>query len=348
MAGNRRVTLKDIAKAAGVHTSTVSRALDPNSTTSLTEEVAGRIRHLAKEMGYRPNRMAAGLRTNRSMSVGVMIPDISNMLFGPIVRGISAALDRAGYTIIIVNTDNLPKLEAQMIGVLVERGVDGIISVATITDGLALPDITGRDLPFITLNRRVETLPTPYVINDDAQGIRQILHHLKGLGHRRIAHIAGPQDTSTGILRLDTMRDECARLGLDFGPASWIESTGYVEVEGKRCTHALLDAGQPFTALVCANDLLAFGAYAALRDRGLSIPGDISVTGFNDDPILELVTPPLTTVRVPKFEAGRTCGELMLRLMKGEAPGAVGTILPVELVVRDSTGPAPGGPGAAG
>lgn len=340
MPTKQRVTLKDIAAAANVHTSTVSRALDPNSKTSLTDEVSNRIREIAKEMGYRPNRMAASLRTNRSMSVGVMIPDISNMLFGPIVRGISSALEPAGYTSIIVNTENIQERENQMIDVLIERGVDGIISGATVREGLAFAEIVDRGLPFITLNRRIDSLPAPYVVNDDAQGIRLLLEHLYSLGHRKIAHISGPQDTSTATVRLNAMRDECDRLGLEFGRKSYVEAKGYVEAEGKRCTEYLLDALPGFTALVCANDLQAFGAYAALRARGLSVPRDISVTGFNDNPILELIAPRLTTIRVPQFEAGRTCGELLLRLMQGEALGAIGTILPVELIVRDSTGPA--------
>ncbi|MHA7778011.1 LacI family DNA-binding transcriptional regulator [Roseibium sp. M-1] len=335
----KRVTLKDVAHAAGVHTSTVSRALDHNASALVAREVSDRIKKLAKEMGYRPNRMAAGLRTSRSMSVGIMIPDITNMLFAPIVRGISSALEPAGYSSILVNTDNIPDQEKKMIEVLIERGVDGIINGATYRDEPEIEELLESGPPFVTLNRRIEKSPYPYVISDDEFGIQQVVAHLHDLGHRRICHLAGPQNLSTGKIRLETFVAQCHLHGLEHSADTYAIASAYNESEGERCVSQLLSSSPSFTAIVCANDRLALGAYTEIRRRGLVVPDDISVTGYNDHAILEMIPPRLTTVRVPKFDAGRVCGEVMLRLMKGESLGAVGTILPVKLIVRDSTCP---------
>lgn len=332
-----RVTLKDIARKAGVHVSTVSRALDPNSKTSLSDDVATRVRTAAKELGYRPNRIAAGLRTNRSMSIGVMIPDITNTMFPPIVRGIESVLEPLGYATIVVNTDNLPEREQRLTEVLREHGVDGIISVAALRNDPGLSEIVKQGTPVITLNRKLDRSPIPYVINDEALGIHLILDHLFELGHRRIGHVAGPGDLSTGKGRLLAYREGCEKLGLTKSAELVATASSYDEAEGERCAIKLMQETPAITALVCANDRLAIGAYSGLREIGFKVPDDVSVTGFNDMPMLDLVRPGLTTIRVEQYEAGRAGAELLLKAIRGESPGAVGTILPVGLKIREST-----------
>lgn len=339
----KRITLKDIARETGVHVSTVSRALDPVERKMITEEVAKRIQMAAESLGYRPNRIAAGLRTNRTMTVGVMIPDITNVIFPPILRGIESVLEPLGYASIIVNTDSERDREIRLLDVLRDRGVDGIIHAAVLRSDPSIASAARDGLPVVTLNRKVEASDIPYVINDEDAGICQMLRHLRELGHARIAHIAGPQDLSTGQLRLAAFRRAAQDLYAEIDEELIAVATRFDEQEGSRCLTELLASGKTFTAVLCANDRLALGAIEVLRERGIDCPRQVSVTGFNDMPFLDLIRPKLTTVRIQQHAAGRAAAEILLRLLNGETADDVDieTILPVELVIRESTAPCP-------
>lgn len=337
----KRVTLKDIAKETGVHVSTVSRALDPVERKNITEEVATRIQAAAESLGYRPNRIAAGLRTNRTMTVGVMIPDITNVIFPPILRGIESVLEPLGYASIIVNTDSERDRESRLVDVLRDRGVDGIVHAAVLRSDPTIAKAAADGLPVVTLNRKVENSKIPYVINDEDAGICQMLSHLRDLGHRDIAHLAGPQDLSTGQLRLAAFRNAAKKLSIDFRSDLVVTAKRFDEMEGARCAQELLASGKTFTAILCANDRLALGAIDGLREQGIDCPRKVSVTGFNDMPFLELIRPKLTTVRIQQHSAGRTAATILMQLMNGEKPEDVPmeTILPVEIIIRESTAP---------
>jgi len=333
----KSVTLKDIARATGVHVSTVSRALDPKLSSSLTRDVVDRIRNAAKDMGYRPNRLASGLRTKRTMSVGVMLPDITNAMFPPIVRGIESVLEPLGYTSIIVNTDNDRERERKLIGVLIERGVDGIIHAAPRVSAPEIAEVYEAGTPVVTTNRRVSDGNIPSVVNDDADGIRQLLTHLIAAGHKRIAHIAGPQTSSTGLARLKAFRSIARAHGLDASNKAIRTATKFDEAEGRRCARELLESDDTFTAILCANDRLALGAIQELADLGKSCPADISVTGFNDVQFLDMIPPGLTTIRVAQFDAGKISAELLLRMMNNKTETVpTTTVLPVYLISRGS------------
>ncbi|OCP20931.1 MULTISPECIES: LacI family DNA-binding transcriptional regulator [unclassified Ensifer] len=338
----KRITLKDIARETGVHVSTVSRALDPVERRSITPEVIEKVQGAAERLGYRPNRIAAGLRTNRTMTVGVMIPDITNVIFPPILRGIESVLEPLGYASIIVNTDSEKERESRLVDVLRDRGVDGIIHAAALRSDPSIARAAEDGMPVVTLNRRVERACVPYIINDEEGGIRQMLSHLSDLGHRSIAHIAGPQNLSTGQLRLAAFRDCVTSMKLSHNERLVVTATRFDEDEGMRCVDALLSSQEPFTAILCANDRLALGAIERLRGRGLHCPTDVSVSGFNDMPFLNLIRPKLTTIRIEQHSAGRTAATLLMRLINSNDLESVPieTILPVELIVRDSTGPA--------
>lgn len=338
----KRVTLKDIAKETGVHVSTVSRALDPVERKNITEEVAARIQAAAESLGYRPNRIAAGLRTNKTMTVGVMIPDITNVIFPPILRGIESVLEPLGYASIIVNTDSERDRESRLVDVLRDRGVDGIVHAAVLRSDPSIAKAAADGLPVVTLNRKVENSKIPYVINDEDAGICQMLRHLRDLGHRDIAHLAGPQDLSTGQLRLAAFRNAAKKLSIEFRSDLVVTAKRFDETEGARCVQELRASGRTFTAILCANDRLALGAIDGLREQGIDCPRKVSVTGFNDMPFLELIRPKLTTVRIQQHSAGRTAATILMQLMNGEQPEDVPmeTILPVEIIIRESTAPA--------
>jgi LacI family transcriptional regulator len=318
----------------------VSRALDPNGRSSLTEDVVQRVRDTAQRMGYRPNRLASGLRTSRTMTVGIVIPDITNTIFPPILRGVESVLEPLGYASIIVNTDNVAEREIRLLDVLRERGVDGIVHAAVPREDPRLDEVVAQGTPVVTVNRRTDRPGIPAIVNDEAHGIQMLMQHLHAAGHRRIAHIAGPEAFSTGQARLRAFAQTAADLGMDAPEVGTIHAERFDEREGIRCTEDLLGRGWPFTALLCANDRLALGAIRALGARGLDCPGDVSVTGFNDMPFLDLIPPGLTTVRIPQYEVGQAAAQVLLRLMTGRAQEvAPETVMPVELIRRGTVAP---------
>ncbi|AEQ53638.1 LacI family DNA-binding transcriptional regulator [Pelagibacterium halotolerans] len=336
----KKPTLKDVAREVGVHVSSVSRALDPNARTPPADEMILRIKEAADRLGYRPNRLAAGLRTKRTMTVGVIIPDITNTLFPPILRGIESVLEPLGYAAIIVNTDGLPEREDRLLDVLQERGVDGIIHVAVLRHDPKVAQMAREGLPLVTLNRRLENSDIPCVTNDDDAGIEMALRHLMDLGHVHIGHVAGPTVFSTGKQRLAAFETASRKLGIQIVPAAVVPASRYDETEGARCTDLVMRANPRITGILCANDRLALGALEALSQKGLSCPRDVSVTGFNDIPFLDRIPPGLTTVRTEKFEAGQTAARLLLEIINGDGnPVPPETVLPVKLIIRGSTGP---------
>ena len=333
----RSVTLKDIARETGVHVSTVSRALDSDAHKILTDEVVERVRGAATRMGYRRNRLASGLRTNRTMTVGMMLPDITNTLFPPIVRGVESILEPMGYASIIVNTDNDVARESKLVDVLLERGVDGIINAAAHRSDPRIVAVASQGVPVITVNRQIDDASIPSVVNDDASGVRLAARHLYDAGHRRIAHLAGPQALSTGRIRLRAFEQAAQDLKLNLPHEATVSAIRFDEDEGSRCTDILLNCGWDFTAILCANDRLALGAMDLLKRRGIDCPADVSVTGFNDLPFLDLISPGLTTIRVQQFEVGRMSAELLMKMMKDPKeliPST--TVLPVKLIERES------------
>lgn len=341
----RRPTLKDVAKAAGVHVSTVSRALDPKASHLITQQVRARVKAISSELNYRPNSVAYSLRTTRTRTIGVVIPDITNPIFPPIFRGIEDSLAAKGYAAIMVNTDGDPQREPTLIETLIARGVDGLIVASVVRQDDFILDTVRQGFSVVTVNRRVDDSSVPSVTNDDDFGIKRMMTHLVALGHRDIANIAGPLSLSTGRLRYDAFVSHRAEMGLPRDDALISVADGFNEAEGERCAEQILASGAPFTAVLCANDRLAIGAIAALRRRGLNCPRDVSVTGFNDMAFVDRIDPPLTTIRIQHYEIGRNAAQILLSRLDSDAPQpVVHKVMPVELVVRGSSGPAPAMP----
>jgi LacI family transcriptional regulator len=326
-------TLRDVAKLAEVHPGTVSRALNPETRRMVNEETAQRVIEAAAQLGYRPNPIARGLKTNRSHTIGVLVPDLQNPLFPPIVRGIQDKLEQAGYTPLIANTDNDPDRERNDFEAMRARQVDGVITATARLDHGVLDEMAADGLPIVLVNRRLDDGPLSSATADDHEGARLAVKHLIELGHTRIAHLAGPQAVSTGRLRLEGYLDGMSDAGLEPGPV--LTGNAFTEPEGARLAGDLLDEGA--TAIVAGNDLMALGVYDVLAERGLRCPDDLSVVGFNDMPFSERFNPPLTTIRIPHYEIGASAAELLLeRLQDAEAP-ARHVVLAPELVVRSSS-----------
>lgn len=333
----RQPTLRDVALQAGVHPATASRALNPQTRSLVNEETASRVVKVAESMGYRPNPIARSLKTARTGTVGLVIPDLTNPLFPPIVRGIEDVLGPAGYSAWIVNTDNDPDREESQIESLRSRHVEGLIVATARLQHPLLEALHAQKVRMVLINRRVASGDIPSVTPDDASGIASAVQHLISLGHRRIVHLAGPKNTSTGLVRqrafLQALRDH----GLDDDPGLVAQCDSWTENEGARGLRHLLDSGRDFTAVIAGNDLLALGCYDVFEERGLSCPRDLSVVGFNDMPFIDKLRPPLTSMRVPHYEVGAEAARMLLDGLQDPTRHPRSVLLPLTLVPRQST-----------
>ncbi|MYZ46773.1 LacI family DNA-binding transcriptional regulator [Propylenella binzhouense] len=339
----KRITLKDVARAANVHVSTASRALDPNTSHPIRDELALHIRRVSAELGYELNAEAYSLRTRRTRLVGVVIPDITDPVYPLILRGLENALLPRRFVSIVASLDGDMSREADVTALMRSRNVDGLILGSVEREDVVATKLLSQGVPLVTVGRRVENESVSSVTSDHVEGIRQALAHLRALGHRAIAHIAGPQKLSTGADRLKAFRGASAALGLGVSERAIVAADAYSIDEGRRCARELVARATGTTAVVCANDRLAVGAIAALRELGLECPRDLSVTGYNDMPMVDLLSPGLTTVHVPLVEIGSESARLLLDLLDRPEPEreARHVVLPASLVVRGSTRPPP-------
>jgi LacI family transcriptional regulator len=340
MAG-QPVTLRDVAAQAGVHPATASRALNPETRLLVREDTARRVLDAAQALGYHPNPVARSLRTRRSHTVGVLIPDLTNPLFPPIVRGLEDRLAAAGYVALIGNTDGDEERERLVFEQMRARHVDGLIlATAHLRDPL-LAEASRSGLPVVLVNRMAADHSLPSVSVDNERGMRMAVTHLIEQGHTGIAHIAGPQEVSTGLHRYRGFVAALEAHGLAPDPELVVVAKAFSIEEGMRCMRLLLDQRQACTAVAAGNDMLAVGCFAALEEAGLSCPADMSVVGFNDMPFIDRLRPPLTTIRFAHYQVGTEAAQLLLeRIFGQEGPVKVLYLAP-ELVVRGSTAPRP-------
>jgi LacI family transcriptional regulator len=337
----KQPTLRDVAQRAGVHAGTASRALNPLIRDQVSAETMRRVERAARDLGYQPNPIARSLRTARSNTVGLVIPDLTNPLFPPIVRGIESVLEPAGFSALIVNTDNDRDRERARIGSLRSRQIDGlIIATATLDDPL-LTGLWDDGLRMVLINRRAAEGPIPSVVPDDESGITRAVDHLTGLGHTRIAHLSGPLNTSTGAARSRAFRHAISDHGLAGLPELVIECAAWSQAAGAAALRTLLARDTRFTAVVAGNDLIALGCYDIFAEAGLRCPADISVVGFNDMPFLDNLNPPLTTIRVANHDAGAEAARLLLAAIEAPARPLPSVLMPTSLVIRASTASPP-------
>jgi LacI family transcriptional regulator len=324
-----------------VHPATASRALNPETRLLVKEDTARRVLEAAELLGYHPNPVARSLRTRRSHTVGVIIPDLTNPLFPPIVRGIDDVLSAGGFNALIVNTDNDSAREDLQVASLRARQVEGLIIGTARLDDPLLHRLVRDACPVVLINRRVDTPSLPSVTGDDATGVDLALRHLAGLGHRRIAHLAGPQWTSTGQVRLRAYRQGVAELGLVDSPDLVVVCEQWTESEGAAGLTRLLARDTGCTAVLAGNDLVALGCYDVMRERNIACPETLSIVGFNDMPIVDKLRPSLTTVHVPHYQVGAEAARLLLERIADAAAPVKSVLLPLRLVVRDSTAAPP-------
>jgi DNA-binding LacI/PurR family transcriptional regulator len=328
--GDSRVTSVDVARRAGVSQSTVSLVLSGKSAGRVSARTETAVRQAAEELGYRPNVAARALRTGTARTIGLVVTDVTHPFFGPVLRGAQIAAWRAGYAVALVDVANDPERERDSFEALRAGPVDGFMFFT-----IEPPADTGEHLVAI----EVSPPGMPYVRFDTVRGTELAMEHLLSLGHRRFGHLSSALEAETFQLRRDTVAAVLERAGLAPAAETRAQFTFDDAAAGAR---ELLTAADRPTAIYADDDILAGGVYLAARELGLRIPEDVSVVGFDDLPFARVFDPPLTTIAIDAETLGSVAFEVLEAAMSGdgeEKPEA--RILPVELIVRDSTAPPP-------
>jgi len=326
-----RATIRDVAAQAGVSAATVSYVL--NGKGGVGPETADRVRVAATELGYRPNAAARTLTTRRTGLVGIVIGNgcghagLTLTFFGRVLEAIAQSLPEHGYEALLVDPSDAD----------VADRVDGAILVGVTDSDPILRELAESGLPCVGIDFESDALHGGYVGSDNVEGIRLALRHLHGLGHRRIATISGSLGTLTGVERLDAFRHEAAALGLEV-LNEYVRVGDYSAASGYREAQALMTLEEPPSAIVAASDLMALAALQAVRDFGAEPGRDVAVIGFDDLEAASLSHPRLTTVRQDREGLGVAAAAALVEMVEHADAEPPRTLLPVQLVVRASSG----------
>jgi len=336
------VTIKDIARRAGVTHSTVSRALRGNP--AIATETAARIKQIADDLGYVPSAVARGLRTNRSHALGVIVSRIDDPFFGEILQGIEDVSHEAGYSLFVAASHRNSDREQVIVQAMGERRVDGLVVCSTHFGKEHERKLKSYGIPIVAVDNQALSDYQYSIYHDDFYGSQQATQHLIDLGHERIAYLGNAEAGRTTQDRLDgfcqalkdagrSIRDEYIFHGPDGRPQGGVVGAQH-----------LMDLGERPSAIVCFNDMMAVGVLRALKGAGLCVPADCSVVGFDNISITAYSDPPLTTFEQPKYQLGFTAAQMMMNLLDSAQDGGPPSepetrILKGRMVVRESTAP---------
>jgi LacI family transcriptional regulator len=337
MNNKARPTLQDVASSAGVSTATVSRAL--NDPDKVGQAARDRIDHAITVLGYTPNFGARALATNKTNTVGAIIPTLSNAMFASGIQAFQEALAEAGVTLLIATSSYDPEVELRQIKSLVSRGASGLLLIGNDRLDETLKYLATRRTPHVISWCFHEGSDQFFVGFDNYAAAYNATQRVLAQGHKGIGIIAGDCITND---RARARRDgiiAAVDAASDAQVVQVIEAPYRIDAGRQACEEILSFANRP-TALICGNDVLAAGAMVAARNLNLKIPDDISIVGFDDIGLASVVTPPMTTVRVPQIEMGRAAAALLLDLVAGK-PDLVGVRLDTQFIERGSLGPAP-------
>lgn len=327
-------TMKDIARLAEVSTTTVSRVL--NNHPQVSEETRQRVQQAMAQCGYQPSEVARGLRLQASNIIGLIISDIANPFFPSVVRGIEDVAYANQYRLLLCNSGEDAEREALYIDVMQAQRVAGVIISSHDEDSVRCETLIASGIPIVAMDRRLRRLEVDTVVTDNIEGAYQAVSHLLQLGHRRIGLIGGPLLTTTGRERQDGYRKALLEAGIQ-ADQRLIKIGGFRQEGGYRGACELLAGEDPPTAIFTSNNLMTLGALGAIRDKGLKIPDDIALVGFDDLPWAAALVCPLTTVAQPTYEMGQIATELLLgRIADKDRPIRKIKLEPT-LVVRQSS-----------
>lgn len=329
-------TMKDIARATGLSESTVSRAL--NNHPHIKQTTRERVQKAAKELDYRPNALARGLARSRTQVIGLVIGRISNLFFGEVVRGIEEVVNLHGYSLILCITGMDPRKELHYIDVLRQQKVDGIIFMSGFFPLDLQKAIVHSGIPTIAISRLVLQEEILSVRIDDFKESKAATDYLLSLGHQRVGLISGPlQDPVAGISRLEGYKKALAENGIPFEPPL-VQEGDFRLNGGYEGMLRLLTLRQRPTAIFATNDEMAIGAIKACREKGLQVPNDLAIVGFDDTPFATMSEPLLTTIAQPIYQLGATAAQLLIQFMEEGSVPEKRVILPCQLKIRESCG----------
>jgi LacI family transcriptional regulator len=333
------VTITDVARAAGVSIKTVSRVI--NAAGYVRDATRHRVARAIQRLGYRPNALARGLVTGRSRSIGLVIADVVNPFFPPLVRAVEDVAAARGYTVILADTDEDAARERGALSVLLEKQVDGLILCASRVRAGLLRRIADSGVPLAMINRALSHPRAIGVVADGVVGGRLATEHLLRLGHTRIAYLAGPRASASNRNRFRGYRDALAARGIPFQPS--LVAGGVPSLAGGMEAMASLLAAAPGpTAVFAFDDLMALGALAELRRRRIRVPEDMALVGYDNIDLAGFIDPALTTVDQPKAQMGQLAATLLLDLIEtGSVPRPRTRVLMPRLIVRASCGGTP-------
>jgi LacI family transcriptional regulator len=328
-----------VARVAGVHYSTVSRALDPAKAWRVGASTRLHVETIAREMGYRRHMGASGLKRGRTHTVGVIVSDLGNPFIAPVLRGLANRLEEAGLMPLITETQDDPARLSRVLNHVVERRVDAVVvAAARLGNAPILMEVARRNIPLLLVDRNVPQAGLPSCTHDHRQGGALAARHLLDLGHTRLAQLRGPSDVSSFVDRSRGFTDSlgAGATEVDLGETAATPSLQ----EGYRLFRKLLQHERQLpTAIFAHNDLMALGALDALSEAGMHCPGDISVIGYDDVSHVDRVMPPLSTIRLHTHELGRLVGEMTVTAITAPDQPPMSLTLPPSLIVRKSTAP---------
>lgn len=338
----RAPTLADVARRAQVSTATVSRCL--NDPERVVEDTRRRVLDAVEDLGYAPHfgaRVLAGRRTN---TIGAVIPTMENAIFARGLQAFQEELGRAGFTLLVASSSYRPDLEAEQIRTLAARGADGLLLIGYHRDPALYRFLEARHIPALVAWAYDPAAPVPSIGFDNRQAMAGLAARVIAFGHRRIGVVSAERATNDRAReRVEGVRAALAAAGLDAEALALIE-TPYLIENGARAFARLMEMRPRRTAVICGNDVLAAGALRMARDMGLNVPGDVSVTGFDDIELARVIRPALTTVHVPHRQMGREAARMLIRMVAGQKP--VDSLrLATELCLRETLGPPPPGRG---
>jgi len=332
-------TIRDVAKLAGVAPITVSRVINNNGYIS--EPTRKRVTAAIKKLGYVPNSLARSLRSRRTGMLALIVTDITNPFFTLIARGVEDTANDAGFSVIFCNTDESEVKEQEYVNLLLQKQVDGILLVPARSTASSLRLIQAQGTPLVVIDRRIPGVHVDTVRCDSEDGAYRLVQLLVKLGHRRIAVLSGPQGVSTADDRVAGYKRALAEAG-PTPPAPLVYCGSYTYASGSELAKQMLAAEPRPTAVFAANNFIAMGALKALQEAGVRVPEDIALVSFDDLPPAMVTSPFLTVVAQPAYEMGRVATNRLLAQLAG-SKSRKETVLPTEMIVRQSSGPPKGG-----
>jgi LacI family transcriptional regulator len=333
---NSEPTIHDIARELNISASTVSRALKDNPRISLkTKE---KIRAMAASLGYQPNTLASNLRNKKSNTIGIVVPLIIRHFFSSVISGVEDVAYRAGYNVVISQSNDLVAKEIDIVNSMFSNRVDGlIISISMQTDTFDhLKIFKKKNIPLVFFDRVVPEIDTDKIVVDDFNGGFRVTQHLIDQGYQRIGHLAGPQNLVTYLDRKNGYIEALKKNGIPYDESLVIINTLTSE-EGVSAVQQLINLTDPPDAIFCGNDTTALSSMIYLRDKGIRIPQEIGIVGFSNEPFSKVVSPSISTIEQPGFEMGQKAAELLIRQIETEERTYQTIVLPTELIIRVSS-----------